>query len=75
MGAVRRPGTETHPRGAERRYQALRILAGITDRAGGGVEFLTGDLATRAAPQRGALQFGGRASGSSFADDGHFRPS
>lgn len=48
MGAVRWPCNEQYPLGAERLYEDLRFMTSIDDCEGYGVDFLTGNPATRA---------------------------
>jgi anaerobic selenocysteine-containing dehydrogenase len=47
MGAVRWPCNEAHPRGTERLYEDLKFWTGIDECESYGVDFLTGNKATR----------------------------
>ena len=47
MGAVRWPCNEAHPRGSERLYEDYRFWTGIDECESYGVDFLTGNKATR----------------------------
>ncbi|GAB2899672.1 molybdopterin oxidoreductase family protein [Paralcaligenes sp. KSB-10] len=52
MGAVRWPCNEQHPRGSERLYGDLKFWTGIDECESYGVDFLTGNVTSRAGYER-----------------------